>query len=89
MNGESGGALLGLSPEKWLASRPALTLENDLVAEAWLFCGGWNPALIATAAAFYGIADIDWLISQLIALRDAVAAHRAAQDAAVRSPGNR
>jgi len=82
LNGESGGALLGLSPEKWLASRPALTLENEIVAEAWLFCGGWNPALIATAAAFYGIDNIDWLTGQLMALRDAVRAHQQAQASA-------
>jgi hypothetical protein len=47
-----------------------------------MFCGGWNPAAVPAAAAYYGIRDLDWLISQLIALRDAVRAHRAAQDAA-------
>ena len=82
MNGESGGALLGMKREQWLASRPALTLENELVSEAWLFCGGWNPALIPAAAAFYGIADIEWLTGQLVALRDAVRAHQQAQASA-------
>jgi len=77
-----------LSREQWLATRPALTPENELVSDVWAFCGGWNPAVIPAAAAFYGVDDLDWLLSQLIALRDAVAAHRAAQDAAGRSPGN-
>ena len=82
MNGEAGGALIGLSKDEWSARRPALTPENDLVQDAWLFCGGWNPPLIGGAAAFYGIEDIDWLTSQLMALRDAVRAHQAAQAAA-------
>jgi len=82
LNGEAAGALLGVSLEQWSATRPALTPENDLIQDVWTFCGGWNPAAVPAAAAFYGIQDLDWLISQLIALRDAVRAHRAAQDAA-------
>lgn len=52
--------------------RPNITSENDLIISAWNFCGGWNPALIDSAAAFYGIADIDLLIEQLLAMRDCV-----------------
>ena len=81
MNGEDAGALLGFNKEQWLAARPALTPENELIPDVWAFCGGWNPAAIPAAAAYYGIHDLDWLLSQLIALRDAVAAHRAAQAA--------
>lgn len=50
--------------------RPDITPENELVIAAWNFCGGWNPALIPAAAAYYGIADVDCLIEQLLAMRD-------------------
>jgi hypothetical protein len=82
LNGESGGALIGLTPEQWHARRPALTPENGLVTEIWAFCGGWNPALISDAAAYYGIDDIEWLTDQLLALRDCVRAHQAAVERA-------
>ena len=42
----------------------------------WNFCGGWNPALIETAAAYYGIADLDFLIEQVLALRDCSDEHQ-------------
>lgn len=71
MNGESAAALLALP-------RPELTPENALVIAAWNFCGGWNPGLVGAAAAYYGIADVDFLIGQLLAVRDCMSEHREA-----------
>jgi len=75
---------MGMSHEQWLASLPALTPGNELVFAAWRFCGGWNPTLVPAAAAYYGIEDIDCLLSQLLAMRDLIEQHRAAQAAAIK-----
>jgi hypothetical protein len=47
------------------------------VLQAWHFCQGWNPALIPAAAAFYDMRDLDFLVEQLLLVRDKLGEHRA------------
>jgi hypothetical protein len=54
-----------------------ITPDNELVLQAWHFCQGWNPALIPAAAAFYDVRDLDFLVEQLLLVRDKLAEHRA------------
>lgn len=61
---------------------PELTPENQQVLRVWEFCQGWSPADIPAAAAFYGITDMDFLMTQLLVLRDKIARHQEAQRAA-------
>lgn len=68
-----------MTREQWLAQRPALTHENELVIRVWNFCGGWNPVAVPVAAAFYDIDDADFLLEQLMLMRDKLAAHQDAR----------
>lgn len=65
-----------MTREQWLAQRPALAPENELVIKVWNFCGGWNPVAVPLAAAFYDIDDADFLLEQLMVVRDKLAAHQ-------------
>lgn len=62
--------------------RPGLTPENDVALKVWRFCEGWHPERIPLGAAFYGVDDIELLVEQLMALRDTISAHKAAQQRA-------
>lgn len=68
-----------MTQEQWQAGRQPLSAENEVVLDVWRFCGGWNPAVLPIAAEFYGVEDVEFLIVQLIVLRDTIDAHRAAQ----------
>lgn len=59
--------------------RPELTPENQRAYSVWRFCAGWNPDRLPLAVAYYEIQDVDLLIGQLMAINDAVEAHKAAQ----------
>jgi hypothetical protein len=78
LNGEAGGAQFGFTAEQWRATRPSLSSENELVLMVWRFCGGWNPERAAFAAAYYGIEDVDTLLTQLLVVDSAINAHKAA-----------
>lgn len=63
---------MGLSRIGWEATRPALERENAIAFQVWKFCGGWNPALVPVAAAYYEVDDVDLLITQLLAIRESI-----------------
>lgn len=71
--------MMGLNAEQWAAKRPALTRDNEVVLEVWRFCGGWQPGILPLAAVYHGAEDLDFLVSQLLTLRDLIEAHHAAQ----------
>lgn len=74
--------MIGLSRADWQRMRPALTPQNQQVLQVWDFCEGWNPAQIPAAAAFFGITDLDFLMTQLLVLREKITRHQQAQRAA-------
>jgi len=45
----------------------------------WRFGTGWNPALVPLAAAYYSVEDLDALFEGLLAMRERIDAHKAAQ----------
>jgi hypothetical protein len=74
--------VIGLSRADWQRMRPELTPENQQVLQVWDFCQGWNPEQIPIAAAFFEISDLDFLMTQLLVLRERIARHQEAQRAA-------
>lgn len=68
-----------MSEAQWHASAPALDESTQHAFLAWRFCGGWAPALVPAAAAFYEIEDLELVLEQLIAIRDAIDRHQDAQ----------
>jgi hypothetical protein len=50
--------------------RPKLSAVNGRVFEVWNFCDGWQPALVPLAMAYHGLSDIDFVLWQLMVIRD-------------------
>lgn len=57
---------------------PELTRSSAQALEVWRFCGGWNPAVLELAVAYYEIEDVELLLEQLAEIRDTIDAYRAA-----------
>lgn len=64
------------------AAGSELSAANERVLAVWEFCGGWKPDLLPLAVAWCGVEDADFLIGQLILMRDRIADHARAQRAA-------
>jgi hypothetical protein len=71
--------MMGLTPAQWQADRPALSPDNDLVVQIWNFCDGWNPQALPLALTYFDVQNVEFILDQLILLREKIAAHEAAQ----------
>lgn len=68
-----------MSEAQWKTQRPTLSRDNELVLEIWNFCDGWNPAAYPLAFAYYSVSDPEFVLTQLLVLRERIGAYRAAQ----------
>jgi hypothetical protein len=72
-------APFGLSGAQWQSMRPELSPQNELVLAVWSFCRGWEPAAFALAFEHFGVADSDYMLEALSAMRERIDAHKALQ----------